>query len=243
MNGTLNENRTYMTTAINFCVFVLLVLCSPFAVSQEPGKSMAPDLDGRWDSVGWFGGFDQSPYGLPTFNAAGEAQKLAYTDETDNPVYDCIGPGVPNVLVVPYMIEISQEENRVTIHHEYFDTIRTVHLDQQDWPTDVERTIHGYSRGHYDGASLVVETRNFAFDRIGTDMNGGPTGEQKKVIERFTRSEDGQLLHVEFIIEDPEFLAAPYVREREYRYAPDLELYEFACEPEFAGKTRDMYKD
>jgi hypothetical protein len=222
---------------------VLLLAVSQSSIAQVTEDPSIPELAGRWDSVGWFGGFDQSPYTPPTFNAEGQAMKDDYNDETDNPVYDCIGPGVPSVLIVPYMIEITQGENEVVIHHEYFDTIRTVHLDQDTHPSEVERTIHGYSIGWYEGQSLVVDTRMFAFDRIGADMSGGPTGEKKKVLERFTRSADGQTLHVEFSIDDSQFLAEPYVREREYRYAPDQELYEFECEPEFAGKTREMYEE
>lgn len=225
---------------------VLVLLFGPLleVAAQVPVRPEAPDLSGRWDSVGWFGGFDPAPpYGPAPLNAEGLAMKSVYRDETDNPVYECIGPGVPSVLIVPYMLEITQSENEVILHHEYFDTVRTVRLNEGSVPGDIERTIYGHSTGWYEGNSLVVETRGFAFDRIGADMNGGPSGENKMVTEKYTRSADGQTLHVEFVIEDPDYLTEPYVREREYRYAPDQELYPFECEPEIAGKTREMYSD
>ena len=74
-------------------------------------------------------------------------------------------------------------------------------------------------------------------------MSGAPTSENKRVIERYTRRDDGQVLHLEFTIEDPDYLTENYTRGREYRYAPDQELYKFECEPEYAGKTREMYQD
>ena len=230
------------STALMVCLPMLLVASSA-GFAQGEKESAIPDLSGAWDSIGWFGGFDRSPYASPVFSAEGQAMKSAYNDETDNPVYDCTAPGLPNILIVPYMIEITQHEDKVVIRHEYFDSVRLVHLDRDEHPGDADRTLIGYSIGRYEGNSLVVDTRNFSFDRIGADMNGGPTGEEKKVIERYTRSADGQTLHVEFGIEDPEFLDEPYVREREYRYAPNQEIYDFECEPEYASKTREMYRD
>jgi hypothetical protein len=226
--------------AITF--LVVSAICSVGSVSGQE-ESRSADLSGRWDSIGWFGGFDASPYAPPSLNDAALVLKRDYNDETDNPVYECIAPGVPNISIVPYMIEITQGREEVVIHHEYFDIVRTVHMGQANYPVDVERTIQGYSIGWYEAESLVVDTRNFTFDRIGMDMSGAPTSENKRVIERYTRRDDGRVLHLEFTIEDPDYLTENYTREREYRYAPELELYEFECEPEYAGKTREMYQD
>ena len=163
-----------------FAVFLVSVVPDTNAARAQQQDGI-PDLSGRWESVGWFGGFDPAPpYGPPPFNAEGRALKLSFDDETENPVYDCIGPGVPSVLIVPYMLEIEQRTDELVLHHEYFDTVRIVGLNRDTHPDGLDRTIYGNSIGYYEGNTLVVDTRGFAFDRIGMDMSGGPSSDQKK---------------------------------------------------------------
>jgi len=80
----------------------------------------------------------------------------------------------------------------------------------------------GDSRGRWEGTTLVVETTNFT-DK--TAFRG--SGENLRVIERFTRSGPDQILY-QFTVEDPASFTRPWSAELPMRRI-DEPLYEYAC--------------
>jgi hypothetical protein len=44
-------------------------------------------------------------------------------------------------------------------------------------------------------------------------------------------SEDGTRIQVEFTLEDPQYLAEPFSGTVDWVYRPDLEFFEFDCDP------------
>jgi len=107
-----------------------------------------PGLSGNCESIDVIGGFDANPYVLAPLNEIGLSMCAKYDDGTENPACSCIGPGVSNVLVVPYQLAIIQNSNEVAIRHEYFDAVRTVYLDQKEHPDEgTELSIFGHSIG------------------------------------------------------------------------------------------------
>ena len=78
-------------------------------------------------------------------------------------------------------------------------------------------------------------TRLFADHRIGNGP-GIPSGAQKHVIERYQLSEDGTRIVVDFMLEDPEFLATPMTHSRELIFTPQMEVSRFDCDPEAARR-------
>jgi len=59
-----------------------------------------------------------------------------------------------------------------------------------------------------------------------------PAGSQKHVIERYALSEDGTHLVVDVFLEDPEYLAEPFVGNVVWNYVPHLEMLRVDCDPE-----------
>ena len=80
----------------------------------------------------------------------------------------------------------------------------------------------GDSRGRWEGTTLVVETTNFT-DR--TAFRG--SGENLRLIERFTRSGPDEILY-QFTVEDPASFTRPWSAELPMRRM-DEPLYEYAC--------------
>ena len=70
-------------------------------------------------------------------------------------------------------------------------------LDERPHLNDGIRQWHGDSRGHWDGDTLVVDTRNYT-DK--TNFRG--SGKDAHLVERFTRVGPNALLY-EYTIEDP----------------------------------------
>ena len=82
-------------------------------------------------------------------------------------------------------LQILQGRDHVVILNEQIHDARTVFLDGRPRPDDELRGWTGYSRGHWEGDTLVIETRNFngltqSFDSSGTSYD-------KVVTERLTR--------------------------------------------------------
>ena len=80
----------------------------------------------------------------------------------------------------------------------------------------------GDSRGRWEGTTLVVETTNFT-DK--TAFRG--SGENLRLIERFTRSGPDEILY-QFTVEDPASFTRPWSAELPMRRM-DEPLYEYAC--------------
>lgn len=78
---------------------------------------------------------------------------------------------------------------------------------------------------------LIVDTRNFA-DHRSPYQSGVPSGAQKHVVERYRLTEDGTRIAVEFLLEDPQYLAEPLTHTRELVYSPHLVMSRYDCDPQ-----------
>jgi hypothetical protein len=84
------------------------------------------------------------------------------------------------------------------------------------------RQLTGDSRGRWEGNTLVVETTNFT-DK--TSFRG--SGENLRVVERFTRADEDTLLY-QFTVDDPESFTRPWSGEIPMKKAAGP-LFEYAC--------------
>ena len=67
-------------------------------------------------------------------------------------------------------------------------------------------------------------------------MIGVPSGGQKHVVERYRLTESGTHIDLEFVLEDPEYLAAPMSHRRQLIHSPHLEMLRVECDPEAASR-------
>ena len=123
-----------------------------------------------------------------------------------------------------------QTPDEVVLLTEMVHTVRVVPLDEH--PRVDERILQwsGDARGYWDGATLVVETRNFVDDRRWTTSNPmGAVGNTRdlRLVERFTRV-DAETLEYEFTVHDSEIWTAPWTATVPMRRS-DKPLYEYAC--------------
>jgi hypothetical protein len=58
-------------------------------------------------------------------------------------------------------MEFVQTKDRLVEFFDFFYTHRTIYLDGRKLPDDPEGTWYGYSVGHWDGNTLIVETIGF----------------------------------------------------------------------------------
>ena len=166
----------------------------------------------------------------------GTAAQVAFSERSDeNPGTTCIGMPTPLTIVTthlyPLEIQFNEDEETIVIRSEFFDEERTVYMDGRGHPEGGDRILTGHSIGWWDGDVLVVDTRNFA-DHRSPYQSGVPSGAQKHVVERYRLTEDGTRIAVEFMLEDPEYVAEPMTHTRELIYSPHLLMSRYDCDPQ-----------
>jgi hypothetical protein len=125
--------------------------------------------------------------------------------------------------------QIFQFPGFVVIQNEMIHETRVVPLDGRPHLADAIAQYMGDSRGHWDGDTLVVESRNFNA-RVGLTLNGNatPTSRRLRIEERFTRV-DADTLRYEATVDDPETWTRPWTVSLPLTRQPDYGMYEYAC--------------
>ena len=218
------------------------VVLRPRSGSVAAG-SRATSVSGVWDGLR---GFSQRRFGTFRPTAEGMAAMKAYTDEV-NPAANCVPFPSPFLQSMPYLNQIEVRGDTVVIRSEFFNVDRTVHMDGRGHPREGVRTNQGHSIGRWEDGALVVDTTLFAEHRLGNSQGlsfaprlantqGLPSGPRKRVVERYQLSQDGTRLLINFVLEDPDYLAEPLTISTEWDFAPTLQLLRFGCDPEQAQR-------
>jgi hypothetical protein len=147
----------------------------------------------------------------------------------DDPALRCVSPGLVRVSGWPYPLEILQNDEQLTILYESFHEVRRIHLDGREFPAELPHRAMGYSIGHWDGSTLVVETRQLSAAFV--DLNGQPLSEEARVVERMSLGDDGRTMRSEMTIHDPSNYRRPIVRHRQWRKTPETVILEYDCDP------------
>jgi hypothetical protein len=125
-------------------------------------------------------------------------------------------------------------------------TYRQIFLDGRALESAPNSTWMGYSVGHWDADSLVVESFGFN-DRTWLDHDGHPHTEGLRMTERYRRRDFGHL-EVEVTLSDPAVYAKPWTVRVRAELAPDTEMIEFVCNENnislqhWVGKASDERK-
>lgn len=157
----------------------------------------------------------------------GKARVAEYFAPRDNPELACLA-GVPTNMFDPTPMEIINDGDRILIHTEEHDLVRVVHMTD-DRPDPVASNL-GYSVGHWEGESLVVETTHIDWPYF--DPYGTPQSDQMSYKETFSIAEDDSRLQYKIVATDPVYLTAPIELEREWLWQPGTAMVEFDCAAE-----------
>ena len=143
----------------------------------------------------------------------------------------CLPPGMPAMMNMAYGMEVMQTKDKVTFFSELNDALRRVYLDGRKPSQKVldDPTYAGYSTGHWEGDTLVVDTVAIRGDK--TFIEGfTPHSDDMTVHERI-RLTAPDLLEDQITVTDPKALTEPWHTTKTYRKAKkgNDELREFAC--------------
>ena len=171
-------------------------------------------------------------YPLPLQPWAAELKKKRMADNSkDNPDVWCLPIGLMQYHNHPQPRQIVQTKNLMLITYESNYGLRYIYMDGRPAPNnDPTPWWFGYSRGWWEGDTLVVETTNFRGDeRAGwLDVNGSPYTDALKMTERFRRPNFGTL-EIDITIDDPKAYTKPFTVRVNQRLMVDSEMIEFIC--------------
>jgi hypothetical protein len=220
----------------------LYVLLSATALTLAGGTALAaaPDLSGVWLLSGRVGAVRTTDGGAPPLNAAAQAvydknrAAAAHGDYAFDSVTRCLPPGLPRLMLMHEPFEIVQHAKVVYFIYQVNRLPRRVYLDEA-LPTDVDPHYLGYSVGHWDGDTLVVESAGFD-DSTLLDNVGLPHSEDLRLTERFQLSADGRHLHLNFTVEDPKTFTKAWSGQTDYARQSGVEIAEDVCAATPAAK-------
>ena len=190
-----------------------------------------PDLTGLWRPNA--GGYqinitaDLAPTDVRPWALALTKQR-AQRLYAESPTTLCLpfGPGVG--AMAPFLwVKMIPTSRSIVMLYENRTSDREAFMDGRPLPLDPNPTWNGYSVGHWDGDTLVVESAGFN-DKTWLDLVGHPHSEALRVTERFTRVDFGHVqLHM--TIDDPQAYTRSFTVPVDLQLMPDTELLERVC--------------
>jgi hypothetical protein len=194
-------------------------------------------------TIGWVpGGIgvvegDEIPY--QPWAAARKKENLEHWLDRD-PEIKCFQPGVPRAMYMPYPFQIIQGATKIQMVFEFANAQRTVHLNKMEpYPNTL---FMGYSVGHWEGDTLVVEVTDFT-DATWFDRAGNFHSDALHVTERYTPM-TRDAIRYEATMTDPQVFTRPWKISMPLyrRLEPNAQLTDFRCvdmaEETFYGHLR-----
>jgi hypothetical protein len=204
-----------------------------------------PDLSGIWEPNGIKYliniAADLKPTDVPFTPEAQSLYKMRVeTMGKDDPDARCLPSGMPRKDAITSPYKILQSPGLLVFLYESRTTFRQVFLDGRALPKDVQPTWDGYSVGHWEGDTLVVETTGMN-GLTWLDSNGHPLSDAMRLTEKFKRPDFGHM-EIEITIDDPKNYTRPWTVKENPHLLADTELIEYICNENekdlkhFAGK-------
>ncbi|PWT83985.1 MAG: hypothetical protein C5B57_05680 [Blastocatellia bacterium] len=136
-----------------------------------------------------------------------------------------LGPFLAHTYLDPR--KIIQTPGLTVILNERDFAYRQIFTDGRPLPTDPNPSWYGYSTGHWDGDTLIVDTNGLR-DGLWLDFQGDVITASARLTERFRRATFGAL-DIEVTIDDPQAYTRPWTVTLHQALMVDTELLEFVC--------------
>jgi hypothetical protein len=204
------------------------------AASGARGTGAPAPSAGAAPAGGARGGGAPLPY-TPYAKARVDAfQKLTGgTDES--PGLYCVGSGMPGSMqgAGGYPMEIFQRPEQIIIVYELHSEIRRIYFGDRNAPeADRVASRSGYSSGHWEGDTLVIETNNLVEQVEARSAHSA----EAKIVERYRlEGKDAQgrrILFAEMTMTDPKFYTQPVVATKRWAEVPNGRLLPYECTAE-----------
>jgi hypothetical protein len=239
-----------------FCLGSVLALGTA-AVAWAAGGTgdSKPDFTGVWGTYsanGARGAGGPPPVRTPPdFPFTPEGQRLhdeylkLQGPQRDGPAAYCTDYGMPTMMETAggYPLEFIQKPDQVSIIYEVEDEMRRVFLNGKGIPKEKRLpTRDGYSVGHWEGNTLVVETT----DLTNAQDQMHPHSDQATILERFSLETDKagrKVMSYTATLTDPVYYTRPVTFERKWTPTPEGYIVPYRCTDEFWDALLDLRRE
>lgn len=139
----------------------------------------------------------------------------------------CAFKGMPALMVTPFPVEFLDRGDRIEMRFEEEDATRTIYLDPAVEKPDDFDSVYGFSRGHWEGDTLVVETDSISAAFF--DYEGTPQSADARYIERFMPTDDSSRLDYRITVIDPSTFTETFELSRYFVWRPELVVNPYDC--------------
>jgi hypothetical protein len=133
---------------------------------------------------------------------------------------------MPNRWFFDRPLTIFQTPKQLGIYYEADGAFREIHTDGRKLAEDPSPSWLGYSTGHWDGDTLIVDSNGY---NTRTRLPGGfPHSESMHIQERFHRRDFGHL-DIDITVDDPVMLTKPVTVQVTEILLPTSDMVEYFC--------------
>jgi hypothetical protein len=217
----------------------------PGALAPENLNADRPDPP--WNLTGtWFvdlasKGFGDFMFGPPYPEFIGqtkldfeEGQRIRAAGGTyRDAIGQCYPAGIPMLQTRVWPLMMVQLPTVIYSVSNFNNGFRQIFLDGRDWsdPDTVIYTYNGESHGHWEGDTLVVDTRYVETWNHYIDT-GIPISEEFRIQERMQLLEDGRVLQIEHIMTDPNGWVGEWRSTKRWLRVDNTDIGEVECLPD-----------
>lgn len=162
--------------------------------------------------------------GYPITEAA--VSVVAEWDPLDNDLLQCGTKGMPLIMITPAPVEFVRDGDTILMRIEEYDSRRVIHMNDSAEPP-AEPTQMGFSRGRFEGSTLVVETDHIQAQYF--DPDGVPQSDMIHLVERFTPNEAYDRLDYSVTVTDPVYFSRPFELNRYFVWKPEMTVANYNC--------------
>lgn len=241
--------KTHLNLIATAVVMLAILVASTPAVSQRGGNAgkAAPDMKGPAPRL---------PNGKPSMagiwsqtrradvtdsRLPGFVKELPFTAwgkqqwETYNPAENgdyagsCLPFGMSRSIFGPHPLQIVQDNDYLVMLFEQNTWFHIIPTDGRPFDKELPPTWFGESVGHWEGDTLVIETRNInGYPKV--DTIGHPLSNQARLVQTFKRVDFGHIEHT-FTYDDPKTYTKPWTVYNTWPLEPwGTKIMEYSCE-------------
>jgi len=145
----------------------------------------------------------------------------------DDPHVRCLPDNPPRSWTLPHLTKAVHTPKLLVLLYEVNAMYRQIFIDGRPFPEDMNPTWNGYSVGHWEGDTLVVESRGFR-DDLWIDTWGSPMSDAGKMTEKIRRLNFGTM-EIELTIDDPKVYTKPFTVTLTESLEADTDLSDEFC--------------
>jgi len=211
---------------------------------RKPRPKPPFDLTGTW-FVDLSAGFDTWRSGPPYPKFKGEAAKAFEESERAKKegqsyrdwIGQCYPAGMPVIMTRVWPIAMIQLPTVIYMISGFENSLRIIYLDgRPHTPADeVVRTYNGESIGHWEGDTLVVDTRYMVSDKHVID-DGLPVSDDFRIVERIRLLNNGRTLEDTWTLIDPNNWDGEWTSTHKWKRMDDTDITEVECLPNLNEK-------